>query len=311
MIRKPMKAPSESMTEEDLRNATYPLACSPKLDGIRGVITEEGVMSNSMKRLGNEFMQEQLNDRTILGLDGELVVGLPYNDPNDPDDDVFNRTSGAIRRTSGEPDFCFYVFDQFLTKDLPYGDRWVYHSALRLLTHPRVKILEQRICHSFEDALAFETELLAIGYEGMMVRSLTAPYKEGRATAKQAYIFKRKPLEQREAKVIGVFEQMENQNEKFTNEMGDHVRSSHQENKVPKDTLGGFILSCDKFGEFNVGTFKGGTNEWRKDIWEQYKRDPDSILGQLVTYTYQAIGSIDKPRQPRAKAEFRGMEDMS
>jgi hypothetical protein len=35
------------------------------------------------------------------------------------------------------------------------------------------------------------------------------------------------------------------------------------------------------------------------------------IMGQTMTYIYQGYGSIDKPRQPRAKAEFRLPEDIT
>ena len=313
MIKKPMKAPSNGATIEELQTMLDKgaIACSAKLDGIRGIITDKGILSNSLKPLGNEFVQKELNCKKLIGLDGELVVGLPYNDPDNPEDDVFNRTSGAIRRSSGEPDFKFYVFDSFINKEKSYQERWIQYKKTCQINHPRLVILEQRICKTLQEALDFEAELLEQGYEGMMPRSLSAPYKEGRATTKECYILKRKPLEQREAKIIGVFEQMENRNEKFTNELGNSTRSSHQENKVSKDTLGGFILHDELFGEFRCGTFKGGTKEWRKDIWEQYKSDPCQILGNYVTYTYQGVGSIDKPRQPRAKAEFRMFKDMT
>jgi DNA ligase-1 len=314
IIKKPMKAPSTGASLAELQAMEYPIVCSAKLDGIRGVKTHNGVMSNSMKLLGNKFMQERLNSPYLDGLDGELIVGLPHVDFNIPDDDVFNRTSGAIRRSSGEPDFKFYVFDDFTNKDMSYADRWINPMAeqiARVIDNPYVIVLAQRICNTWQEAIAYEEELIEMGYEGMMARTLSAPYKEGRATPKQGYILKRKPLEQDEGKIVGCFEQMKNNNEKAVNEMGDSYRTAHKENKEGKDTLGGFILKSPLWKEtFNCGTIIGGTDVWRKEIWEKFKTDPDSILGNYVTYVYQGIGSIDKPRQPRGKAEFRGKEDM-
>lgn len=311
MIKRPMKAPGEGVTLDDLKAMQYPIACSAKLDGIRAIITPSGVLSNTLKPLGNLYMQSCLNDPALIGLDGELIVGLPYADPNDPDDDVFNRTTGAIRRSSGEPDFKFYVFDRFINKEDNYDSRWV-SQAFPEITNPHVLFLTQRICYSIEEALEYERELIITGYEGMMARTLTAPYKEGRVTMNEGYILKRKPLEQDEATIIGAYEQMQNLNEKVTNELGRGQRSSHKENKVGKDTLGGFTMSSPKWKEpFNCGTIIGGTDEWRKQIWEQYKADPQSVLGQLGTYVYQGYGSIDKPRQPRMKAEFRSPDDMT
>jgi DNA ligase-1 len=310
-----MKSPSEGISLNELKAVTYPIACSAKLDGIRAIITPSGVLSNTLKPLGNLYMQECLRDSSLIGLDGELIVGLPYADPNDPNDDVFNRTTGAIRRSSGEPDFKFYVFDSFIYKDSSYRLRWLKHTQRYPDFYsddedynPRVIILEQRICNTFEEAIAYEKELILTGYEGMMVRSLTAPYKEGRVTLREGYILKRKPLEQDEAIVVGVYEQLQNLNEKVTNELGRGQRSSHKENKVGKGTLGGVTLSSPRWKEtFNCGTIIGGTDEWRQRMWD----NQHLIMGQTMTYIYQGYGSIDKPRQPRAKAEFRLPEDIT
>ena len=258
-------------------------------------------------------MQVKLKDSSLLGLDGELVCGLPHNDLSLLDDDVFNRTSGNIRRSSGEPDFKFYVFDNFIHKTATYKDRWLskmYNSPIR---HPYVILLDQFIAKNVAEALSYEQKCLDQGYEGMMVRDMSGRYKEGRCTVKEQIIIKRKPLAQSEGKIIGVFEQMKNNNEKGVNELGNSFRTSHKDNKEGKGTLGGFMLSDPIWGgeTFNCGTIIGGTDEWRKKIWELYKKTPDKVLGQIMTYVYQEVGSIDKPRQPRGKAEFRMSKDMT
>lgn len=320
MIKHPMKAPSKGSPIGDVEAmlAKGIVACSPKVDGIRGIKTPKGMLSNSLKPLGNKFMQKELACGSLNGLDGELTVGLPHNDLSLPDDDVFNRTSGAIRRGSGEPDFTFWVFDQFMDKTWSYQKRWLDHPYPAQINHPRVCILPQILCTTIEQVLDYEAECLNQGYEGIMVRLASGHYKEGRATEKEGLLLKRKPLEQREAKIVDVFEQMENQNEKTTNELGNSTRSSHKENKAGKDTLGGWILQDDHWineenpeGLFRCGTIIGGTKEWRKQMWENYKQHPKAFHSKIVTYLYQGVGSIDKPRQPRCKAEFRGPEDMT
>jgi len=307
MIKKPMKAPSNGATLDELKAMQYPIACSAKLDGIRGVITPQGVMSNSLKPLGNLFVQRELSDPCLIGLDGELIVGKPYKDLSLPDDDVFNRTTGAIRRTEGEPDFRFYVFDNFFDKGASYWDRWLNKLYPEIIKHARIKVLKQRICNCWEEALDYEQKLLEMGYEGMMPRTLSGHYKEGRATVREGIILKRKPLAQDEAVVVDLFEQQQNNNEKGVNEMGNSFRTSHKENKTGKGTLGGVVLKSPRWTEtFNCGTIIGGTHEWRQEMWD----NPEKILGQTMTYVYQEYGSIDKPRQPRAKAEFRLKDDM-
>jgi len=310
VIRKPMKAPSNGATLDELKALHYPIACSPKLDGIRGIITPAGVLSNSLKPLGNTYMQRQLTSPLFSGLDGEIVVGLPYKDLLLPDDDVFNRTTGAIRRSKGEPAFTFWAFDDFTNVNQRYDTRWIQSdrpTRIHLMKHPHIKILKQRICNTWQDAIAYEEELLEMGYEGMMPRTLSGHYKEGRATAREGLILKRKPLAQDEAIVVGLFEQMKNNNEKAVNEMGNSFRTAHKENKEGKGTLGGVVLKSPRWKEtFNCGTIIGGTIEWRQKMWD----NPDLIIGQTMTYVYQEYGSIDKPRQPRAKAEFRLSEDL-
>ena len=311
MLKKPMKAPGEGVSLDVLKAMNYPIACSAKLDGIRAVITPAGVMSATLKPLGNIYMQACLDDPTLLGLDGELIVGLPHKDPNVPDDDVFNRTTGNIRRSSGQPDFKFYVFDDFTNKNLSYGDRWVntiHGYRMRFKHNPWVKVITQMICFNFAQAIAYEEELILQGYEGMMARELDAPYKEGRVTLNQGYVLKRKPVEQDEAVVVDIYEQMKNNNEKTKDALGHGVRTSHKENKVGKATLGGITLKSPLWKEtFNCGTIIGGTQEWRQRMWD----NPELIMGKTMTYIYQGYGSIDKPRQPRAKAEFRSADDIT
>lgn len=311
MLKRPMKAPGDGVSLDQLKRMRYPIACSAKLDGIRGCVTQNGVVSAALKRLGNQYMQYHLDDNKLLGLDGELIVGSPFSEFEG--DDVFNRTTGAIRRKDGSPDFKFYVFDDFTEKDISYNRRWISRMGSELhFTNPYVVVLEQRICNNWREAIAYEEELIMMGYEGMMPRTLHSHYKEGRVTLKEGHIYKRKPLEQDEAIIIDCYEQMENLNEKTINLLGTSSRSSHKEFKVGKNTLGGFTLKSNRWEKtFNCGTVIGGTKEWRKEIWERFKNDPDSVLGNTVTYVYQGYGSIDKPRQPRCKAEFRSTDDMT
>jgi DNA ligase-1 len=241
------------------------------------------------------------------GLDGELVVGLPYCET--PEDDVFNRTTGPVRRADGKPDFKFYVFDDFRKPLDSYNKRWLSQVTEFPEIHviPHVVILEQRICKNKQEVLDAEAEFVLQGYEGAIVRRLTAPYKEGRATLREEFVFKRKPVADDEAEIMGFYEQQENLNEKVTNELGLSKRSGHAENKVGKNTLGGFVLRSALWKDtFNCGTIIGGTTEFREEVWQ----NQDKYLGRTIKYKYQAIGSIDKPRQPIMKG-FRDASDMT
>ena len=84
-----------------------------------------------------------------------------------------------------------------------------------------------------EDVLQYEKEFLEIGAEGVMLRSPTGPYKQGRSTLKEGYLLKVKQFTDAEARVIGFDEKMHNANEADVGELGQTKRSSHAENLIP------------------------------------------------------------------------------
>ena len=303
MILRPQKAPSESITDEQLQivlNIHGYVLGSPKLDGYR-CTTEDGAFTSSMKKVTNLFIQRVLSDPMYNGLDGELIVGKP----NLPE--TFNNTTGPVRRADGEPDFKFYVFDRH---DMPKEAYKVKHAGnVEFLSEtPFVHVVKQKRLETVEAVRVFELKCVDGGYEGAMIRVDTKLYKEGRCTLKEQNIFKRKPTEDDEAIIIGFDEQMLNTNKAKKNELGNMVRSSHKSGKVGKGTLGSFHCESPLWPGvvFKVGTGKGLTNALRKKIWD--KRD--MYIGDTLTYKYQKYGSIDAPRQPIFKG-FRHEDDLT
>jgi len=295
-IRRPMKAPTDPITDTELKSLHYPIVGSPKLDGFRCLVDERGGLTSSMKPFTNRFVAETLKNPIYDGFDGEIVVGLPFKE--DEDDDVFHRTSGPIRRFEGEPDFRLYVFDDWKRGDQSYNSRWVlWLKDPRRIEGPRIHILEQKLLYNTQDVIDYEQEMVETGYEGAMIRSLDGRYKEGRCTLNERNIFKRKPFEECEAEIIGFEEAMENLNEKITDSRGLSHRSSHQENKHPKGTLGNFILRSPKWNveSFRAGTGTGFDDKKKQEIWD----NKGACIGQIATIKYQKYGSVDRPRMPK------------
>ena len=301
-IKKPQKAPSESITNDELdevlRNNSHVLG-SPKLDGFR-CTCNEAAYASSMKLIQNEYVQSILSDPAYAGLDGELLVGRP----DDPD--AFDNTSGAVRRKTGEPDFKLYVYDSFHQSHLSYADRTAGLKEL-CKSLPFAVFVNQTVLISVREVIAFEDAMVKAGYEGAMVRLPHAPYKEGRCTLREENIFKRKPFDDDECVILGFEEQMQNNNEKTTNELGDSTRSSHKANKTGKGTLGKFLVRSDKWGvDFAIATGQGLDDALRQVIWD----NQDHYLGKIITYKYQRHGSKAAPRIPIYKG-FRDPIDMT
>ena len=115
---KPMLASSVTKMDE----VQFPVMLSPKLDGIRIIITPEGPRTRTLKPIPNLHIRQVLSAPEFLYLDGELIVG----DVTDPK--VFNNTQSAVMSVEGTPDFSFIVFDKFEHPEKPYRER--YEDAL-------------------------------------------------------------------------------------------------------------------------------------------------------------------------------------
>lgn len=299
---KPMLAPNEVPSDEFIASR-LPLLASYKLDGIRCTIQDGGLKSRSLKAIPNKFLQERFSTLPE-GTDGELVQGI------EQDNETFKRSHKIVMKADRPLDFFgdtvrLHVFDKFL----PGGFRDRLSSAhLGTTGHEFAVPVNHVEIFSMEELAAFEKQALGLGYEGVMLRSLDGPYKEGRATLNQGWLMKLKRYVDAEARILSVYEEMENQNEEFTNELGRTARSSHQENKVGKGQLGGFnvigVNGAYKDVEFRVSSSSIDHDE-RKRIWTA-----DNVVGQTITYKYFPIGSDEKPRAPVFKG-FRDAEDMS
>jgi DNA ligase-1 len=298
MIRKPMLAASVRKDKgESLSQITFPQIASGKYDGIRCVNHDGVPLSRSLKPIPNRHITSLLTDKRLVNLDGELMTG-GNGQPFD---------TGPIMRGEGQPDFRFYVFDDFTNPINPYVHRVrAYRERVTELASemPWLIAVKTQVVESEADLAAFTELCLAEGLEGAMIRSANGCYKFGRSTFKEQLLTKVKPMEDAEATVVGFEEQMENTNERKINELGRSKRSSHKSGKVSKLTLGALILHNEEFGEFRCGT--GMDDALRLKIWN----DMPTYFGETVTFRFQRIGMKDKPRIPSFKT-FRHDNDMS
>jgi DNA ligase-1 len=287
-----MKPCSELVSPFDMKK--WPKLASTKFDGIRGVTSENGLLSNSLKQIPNLFVQKVLADLPPF-LDGELVLKGKAGQ-------VYDNNQSAFMSRTGQPDFEFKVFDY-----AKFPSHWFLARLLTARTlcvdHEFAVGVEHELITKPEQAFILYDQARIDGYEGLILRDPDAIYKHGRSTRIQEMGMKMKPFDPDEAKVIGFSELHHNDNEQTLNEMGYTVRSKHQDNRVASGMLGSLV--CNYQGNtFKIGT--GFTVAQRIEIWH----NQTSYAGKLARFKHQGITKAGVPRGPAVFLGWRDALDM-
>jgi DNA ligase 1 len=272
---------------DDLDEIPLPTLATPKVDGMRAIVLDGEVLTRSFKRLQNFHIRKHLAGLPN-GTDGEIVCGS------------FSATQSACMRREGEPWFRYYVFD--VASPEPY-----YIRSSTGLPPPSdwLQPLYSCPCSTLHELTVYVHECLQAGYEGVVCRRPDSAYYCGRSPD----VFKWKPLLDGEAIVLGTDEAMRNDNPQVPGAFGRMRRPGGYGGpggKSPKGTLGSLRVKDVRTSvEFSIGTGRGLTKEVRQRLWDERH----TLVGLLVTYSYQEMGSRGRPRFPRLKG-FRSLDDM-
>lgn len=275
MITKPMLAG----TADDISTLHYPLFASPKIDGIRVLTLElEAKNAYTYSRINEEFkILKNLGMRSLLkmlpaGLDGEIVTLDNTGNVN-----TFNDIQSKVMSKSVNSPFQYLIFDY-----LPNQQTHVpFHARMELLSKLVelpffCSLLPQTYIKEAEELELYEAQVVEAGYEGVMIRKVDAPYKQGRSTLNEGYLLKLKRFEDAECEVVGVEEL---------------VREHHNEST---GLLGALVCRYNDV-MFNIGT--GFTDLQRKSFWIARNKLPSHC-----TFKFQRCGMKDAPRSPVFKA---------
>lgn len=277
---------------EVLQKLIFPLAMSPKIDGIRGVGRENGLVSRKLELIPNLHTRQRFAH--LLHRDGELTVT-----GTERDQDCLNKAYSAVMTIKGEPSVTWWVFDwaEERKAGMPFMER---HQMVKELVEkegdPLVKVVPHKLVYTLDEFLEYEDEQIALGFEGVMGRHPKGIYKWNRSTFREHILLKYKRFEDDEATIIGFEEQMTNGNALETNELGYAKRSKAAAGMIPADTLGKFI--CDYQGEVIKVTPGVLKHPERKAIWDA-RNTPQSWLGALITFRHFPHGKKDLPRHAR------------
>lgn len=270
----------------DGTNLEYPLLGSAKFDGIRALVMNSVVVSRNLKPIPNEKVQRLWGKKKYEGLDGELIVGDPTAK------DVYRVTNSGVMSFEGQPDVTYRVFDNY-KMDAPFKRRSLEVTRFAKANAKMGLVpVYQTTLRSEAELLKYESSILELGFEGIMLRSFEGPYKQGRATLGEGTLMKLKRFCDAEALVVGYEELEHNHNEQTRSATGHAKRSSHKANRVAGGVLGALVCALPGGIKFSIGS--GFTAEERVRFWEIREQ----LKGRLVKYKYFPIGIKDRPRFP-------------
>jgi DNA ligase-1 len=280
--------PLLASTLDDPAIIQFPVVVSPKLDGIRCMIVSGVPLSRNGKLIPNNYIRSKLGHEVFHGLDGEIVVGEPNGEG------VFNRTSSGVMSHDGEPAFTYWIFDNFVYPQSVFVKRY---EMLRIFNEkdsatPYIRMLPHRLVHTLNELAAYETEMLAAGFEGIMIRRPDGPYKNGRSTPKDGILRKMKRFRDGEATVTGILEGVTNNNEATQDDLGYTTRSTHKANMAGAGRVGTILGDDLKTGQaLNISPGRM-THFYR----QKYFMMPHEIVGRVIKYKTFDYGAIDAPR---------------
>ena len=292
-IKKPMLAadladlarPDGSIDFSSLR---FPLAGSPKLDGVRAIIPPEGMIyTRKGKLLRNRYTQDLFS--SVAGIDGELIVGSATQG------EVLGRTYSGVMSFDGEPDVRLYVFDSIgeAFDGVEFVERW-RHLTIAEESHDRIVRVPHRLLRDADELLDFEARCLKRGYEGIMLRDPHGPYKHGRSTLREGWLMKLKRFTDGEAIVTGVEEGTNNGNTQERDELGHAKRSKAKAGLTPSGMVGTILADDERWGPLRIAPGK-----MSHDMRAKVLRKPSLLVGKTIHWRSFGYGLKDAPRHAR------------
>ncbi len=313
---KPMSAPNNKVPLK-LEELKYPLLASYKLDGIRCEFKNGEILSKSLKPIQNKQLREKFeklaeytSHQNVI-LDGEIytpeipfalisscVMTQDYTDKKSIkawakkcEEHEVDITREEVIKTIN-----FYAFDcvvkGIVNEPFKNRSKFVNQVATRL---DHIIAVKQVIVNSKEEVEALYKQALGDGLEGLILKDINGRYKCGRGTIKEGLIFKVKPLETVDAKIIEVIQgtNVKKGVAKKINELGRSVTSKKKEDRELNGMVSDFRVNYkDTTVKVSCSRMK---HEQRKEVWE----NKEQYIGKMIEYCFIPIGMKDKPRSPR------------
>lgn len=190
------------------KNTDYPYFSQPKLDGVRCLVSEDGMQT----RNGKEFVSSPHIQEILAGffeefpdviLDGELYNHSLKND--------FEKIISLARKTKPTPQDIlesrdmvqYHIYDVITEEPMTYEQRKAFlHENIHSKYFPMVQLVETSVANNLEESRNKLAEYLESGYEGQMLRINNSPYEHRRSRS----LLKDKEFEDDEYVIVEIIE---------------------------------------------------------------------------------------------------------
>ena len=286
----------------DYAGVTWPKIGMPKVDGVYGRNNAGRFLGRSGKQLKNLSVTSRFSGTEFDGMHGELTLG---SNPTLPT--LCIDTSAAVRRTLGEPDIHWWIWDYAppSLESKGFANR-LEALVTRVITLDIPTILDMpfRLLRNAEEAEAYYRSLRGHGYEGMVLRGVDDKFQgDKRASMANQFFLRRKPWLEEDGLVVGLLEGSSNTNERETNERGLSFRRTHAAGLVPSGMVGTIVVRRPNGAMANISPGRMTKDECRRQLQTL------ELIGQYITYRHMGTGALNTLRQATYQ-RTRMAEDM-
>lgn len=308
-IKSVLLAPNEQPVWADIFKQHPRWFASTKFDGNRCFIAGGSIYTRSMKPFPNRHLPKFLKRLVDLSRIQEYAFDMELYDKTLPHHaahtSIFNAIDTPIPDTMG-----VYVFDAFSLEDwrrkcdrCPFRMRVETYTdiidAFRSQGEKHYHAVKQVEVASVEELQRLFAMKVDKGYEGLMVRHPDGEYKHGRATLKQAMIFKMKPFETHDVLVVDVIQRRKlKEGIERKRDVRGYMERVHAKDAYDLDDNVGTIRVRFKNGtESEVNFGKGWSLERRRtEVWQPFKAKKSNIVGKVVEIKHMTVGAKDGVR---------------
>lgn len=262
-----------------------PLFGSYKLNGIRCYVSKGELYSRSNKPIPNVRFKEYFNEILEFTKNNDIVFdGEIYSHQI-----TFQEIVSIVMTEDKEipESIKFNCFDCILDND--FNMKFEYRNdTLSKFNFKNYKPVVQVEILSHKEIEELYQKALDNNYEGLILRNLESPYKQGRATVKEGIIYKMKQFDNFDGIITGIEERMRNTSESFINELGKKQKHDYKDCKEHTGLANAFIVETEEFGEQKVNI--AATDVEKKAFWSMR----EDMIGRWIVFKATKTGMKDK-----------------